>query len=62
MTDYATWKEVSELHGFDIEKEMFECDCGRELVAEMTECDRCGAHYEVREGGVVQVAPPIGEY
>jgi len=40
-------------------KPVFECDCGRELAAEITECDRCGAHYEIEAGQVIQVAPPI---
>lgn len=33
------------------------CECGRWLpMSTVTECDRCGAHYETR---VEQVAPPI---
>jgi len=43
-------------------KPMFDCDCGRSLVAGFTECDRCGAHYKLTENGYIeQVAPPIGD-
>lgn len=41
---------------------VFECDCGNELVAEMTECKQCGAHYDLTDDGeIVQIAPPIGD-
>lgn len=58
MTEYETWKE--EWGPRDLMATFFECDCGRELMAERTECDRCGAHYDFRDGEVIQVAPPIG--
>lgn len=35
------------------------CDCGRWLPLDVwTECDRCGAHYEVQ---IKQTAPPVEE-
>lgn len=40
---------------------VFDCDCGNTLAAERTECKNCGAHYDFKNGEVVQLAPPIGE-
>lgn len=40
-------------------REYFRCECGRELLAEMTECDRCGAWYLLDGDEMEQVAPPI---
>jgi len=41
----------------------FTCECGRSLRAgSMTECYRCGAHYErdsVGDRYMIQTAPPI---
>lgn len=58
---YPIWQEQYTVRGRTRVKHKFECDCGRELVVERTECDRCGAHYDYVDGRVIQVAPPIGE-
>lgn len=55
---YQTWTEESKYRE-NVTVEKFECDCGRELVVERTECGRCGAHYDCEDGGVIQIAPPI---
>lgn len=39
------------------DKHQISCDCGRWLsVDSYTECDRCGAHYEL---SIEQTVPPI---
>lgn len=59
MVEYDTWVEERTHLGRKIKTTRFECDCGRSLRAERTECDKCGAHYEYKDKEIVQIAPPI---
>lgn len=54
---YETWTET--FGPRNLERLKFECDCGNECAAQRTECKQCGAHYDYRDGEVVQLVPPI---
>lgn len=57
MTDSYSIEYTHKLNGES--RWIIQCECDRELPMDtMTECDKCGAHYEVN---LEQVAPPVPE-